>query len=325
VGIPAFNQGEFLEETILSLLSQTRPPDEIVVSDHHSTDSTPDVIAKYAKHVRAVKPPAGTNLTYQYNFTLQSQTGDWITLLSSDDVARPNFCEVLARGAAASDDAALVRAAWENIDPQGKQVSVNYFLRAPRIEAPPSTVTSQAVGPRVSFAAFALKREAYLASGPIPPDFESLADWALFVQMAPFGSFVYENEIISGYRVGHDGDKFRRRLPMWLRDEQRMFNQVLPLAAERAKIADTSFIAEASKANFVRYLTAAQKLSVEERAEVVPIFTPWAQATGPEAENLLRLFAEGRPLPRTLRSYFKQGKSLLRPLAQRLHAAFERR
>jgi hypothetical protein len=112
---------------------------------------------------------------------------------------------------------------------------------------------------------------------------------------------------------------------MWLRDEQRMFNQVLPLAAERAKIADTSFIAEASKANFVRYLTAAQKLSVEERAEVVPIFTPWAQATGPEAENLLRLFAEGRPLPRTLRSYFKQGKSLLRPLAQRLHAAFERR
>jgi glycosyltransferase involved in cell wall biosynthesis len=34
VGIPAFNQGHYLEERILSLLDQKRPPDEIVVSDH---------------------------------------------------------------------------------------------------------------------------------------------------------------------------------------------------------------------------------------------------------------------------------------------------
>jgi glycosyltransferase involved in cell wall biosynthesis len=323
VGIPAYNQGEFLEETILSLLNQTRPPDEIVVSDHHSTDSTPDVIAKYAKHLRAVKPPEGTNLTAQYNFTLASQTGDWITLLSSDDLARPNFCEVLMRGAASVEDAVLVRAGWENIDAEGKHVSLNYFLRAPRVERPPATLISQAEGPRVSFAAFALKREAYEASGPILGTLESLADWALFVQMAPFGAFVRENELISGYRVGHDGDKFRRRLPMWVRDEQRMFTEVFPLAAQRAGIQNTAWIAAANKSNFMRYLTSAQKLSTEDRVAAAAVFEPWARSIG--SEDLLRRFSEGRPLPRSLRSVLNQGRNLVRPFAQRLRAGLDRR
>lgn len=59
VGIPTFNQADFLEETILSLLNQKRPPDEIVISDHYSTDHTPDIIAKYASQVRGLKPPPG--------------------------------------------------------------------------------------------------------------------------------------------------------------------------------------------------------------------------------------------------------------------------
>src|SRR6202020_733537 len=61
VGIPPFNQADYLEETILSLLNQTRPPDEIVISDHYSTDDTPEIIEKYAGHVRGVKPPRGAN------------------------------------------------------------------------------------------------------------------------------------------------------------------------------------------------------------------------------------------------------------------------
>src|ERR1700726_3625196 len=89
VGIPTFSQADFLEHTIESLLRQTRPPDEIVVSDHFSTDRTPEILRKYAGRVIAVTPPPGSNLTDQYNFTLASQTGDWFSLLSSDDIARP--------------------------------------------------------------------------------------------------------------------------------------------------------------------------------------------------------------------------------------------
>ena len=322
VGVASLNKEEFLEKTILSLLNQTRPPDEIVISDHYSTDGTPEIIAKYAGRVRGVKPPPGTNLTGQYNFTLSNQSSDWISLLSSDDVARPNFCEVLAHGAGSREDAALVRAGWENIDAAGKVVGRNYLLSVPRVELAPATLISQKHGPKVSFAAFAVKREAYIASGPILESIESLADWALFLQLAPFGSFVYENQLVSGYRVGHDGDKFRKRVGMWIRDEQRIFTEVIPLAAEHAGISDRRWIGDASRKNFVRYLaSASEKLTRDEKIAILPEFTKWADLVGGDRE--LQLFADGGQVVMPI-SLVQRGKRLLRPFAQELYAKLGR-
>jgi glycosyltransferase involved in cell wall biosynthesis len=322
VGIPTFNQADFLEHTIESLLRQTRPPDEIVVSDHFSTDRTPEILRKYAGRVIEVKPPPGSNLTDQYNFTLESQTGDWITLLSSDDIARPRFCEVLAKGAASRADAVLVRAGWENIDEKGEPLGVNYLLSVPKVESPPRTLISQRNGPKVSFAAFALKRDAYRKSGPILPSIESLADWALFLQMAPYGAFVYEHELISGYRVGHDGDKYRRRLGMWIRDEMRMFAEVMPLAAKRAAITDVRWIDEAARANFRRYLTAASgTFSPSERDDIVPLFQKWADTVNEQA--LLERFMKGETII-TPASLLKRAKALVRPVAQQLATRLRR-
>jgi glycosyltransferase involved in cell wall biosynthesis len=322
VGIPTFNQADFLEETILSLLNQTRPPDEIIISDHYSTDHTPNVIAKYASQVRSLKPPPGVNLTGQYNFTLASQTCDWISMLSSDDLARPNFCEVLSRGAARQDDAVLVRAGWENIDAAAKPLSQNYLLSVPKVESLPSTLVSQRYGPKVCFASFAIKREAYQRSGPILESLESLADWALWLQLSPFGSFIYENELISGYRIGHDGNKFRKRIGMWVRDEQRMFYEVMPVAADRAKITDRSWIDEASRKNFIRYLsTASEEFSFEDRAEITPLFHSWADRVGGAA--MLKAFAEGGSISNPV-SFAERGKNLIRPLAHKLNARLRR-
>ena len=322
VGIPTFNQADFLEETILSLLNQTRPPDEIVISDHFSTDATPEIIAKYSSHVRAVQPPPGTNLTGQYHFTLLSQTCDWITLLSSDDLARPNFCEALLRGASRREDAVLVRAGWENIDAEGKSQGLNYMLNAPRVQLPPRTLIAQKNGPQVSFAAFALRREAYVQSGPILESLESLSDWGLFLQLSPFGAYIYENEIVSGYRVGHDGNKFRNRLGMWVRDEQRIFGEVMPLAADRLNLTDRGWIDRASRSNFTRYLASAcQEFAQAERAAVVPLFEPWAASV--DGHSLLATFAAGGSI-RQPASFYERSKDLVRPFAQKLNARLRR-
>jgi glycosyltransferase involved in cell wall biosynthesis len=324
VGIPTFNQAEYLEATILSLLNQTRPPDEIVISDHFSTDSTPEIIAKYSGHVRGVKPPVGSNVGAQWDFTISCLSGDWITLFSSDDIAYPNFVETLVRGASRREDAVLVRAGWDNIDKEGKILNRRYLLSVKSVTVPPDTLLEQKHGPKTSFAAFAVHRETLQRSGGYHLGMESFGDWPMFAQLAPFGTFIYENEIISGYRVGHDGDKFRKRLGMWIRDEQRMFNDVFPLAAQRAGLTDTAWIAQASRSNFLRYLTSAQnKLTPEERANVVPLFESWAERT--RSERHLRAFAEGRRLPRSMRTIFNKGKNFVRPLAQRVRGALKRR
>lgn len=326
IGIPTRNQAETLPATLDSLLKQTRRPDEIVVSDHSSTDQTPAILAEYARRapdlIRIVSPPPGANLTDQYNFTLSSQTGDWITLLSSDDLAHPQYVEVLLRGASRAPDVALVRAGWQNIDAKGNVLSPEHLLSVPPVQRAPETLTSQRNGPKVSFAAFAVRREAYLASGPILAAIESLADWALFVQLAPFGPFVRESQAISGYRVGHDGNKFRTRCGMWVRDERRMFGEVIPLAAERLGIKDLGWISEASRANLRRYLAgASEEFRPEERSVLLSDFAPWAESIGEEL--MLQRFGAGdtirQPIgPKAL------ARRLLRPLAQRLAHGFSR-
>jgi len=316
VGIPTFNQADYLEETILSLLNQTRPPDEIVISDHFSTDHTPDIIAKYAKHVRGLKPPPGCNVGGQWDFTLRSLSGDWVTLFSSDDVARPNFCEVLLRGASRREDAVLVRAGWDQIDATGATISTEYLLSVKAVTLPPDNIIEQRNGPKACFAAFAARRDVLEASGGYHTGMESFGDWPLYMQIAPFGSFIYEAEIISGYRIGHDGNKFRKRIGMWLRDEQRMFYEVIPLAAERANLSDRLWIEQASRKSFMRYLTSASKeFSPEERGEIVPLFDSWAARLN--AQDLVKRFADGETVVAPM-SLTERSKDLIRPYAQKL-------
>jgi glycosyltransferase involved in cell wall biosynthesis len=322
VGIPTFNQGQYLEETILSLLNQTRPPDEIVISDHYSTDNTAEIIRKYAKHVRGVQPPREVKLAGQYNFTLMSQTSDWITIFCSDDLAHPNYAEVLMRGAARDPRAALVRAGWQRRNAAGAVMGAEHLLSMPRGQKPPDTLLTQRHGPMVCGTSFAIRRDAFHRSGPILASIQSLVDWALFVQMAPFGTFVREPDMISTYRVGHDGDKFLQRLPLWLSDEQHMFDEVFPLACGRANMPDRSWIAKASRDNFLRYLASASaKYAPEERDPIAPLFVAWADRVGERAQ--LDRFAAGEriALQQTLP---KRMKKALRPIAQNLYGRLHR-
>ncbi len=327
VGIPTKDQADFLPLTLASLLNQEHPPDEIIVSDHESTDGTAEVIADYVARypglIRGTRPPPGCGVSGQWQHTLSQLSCDWITLFSSDDLARPNFCKVLIEGAARREDAVLVRAGWENIDATGAVLSQELMLSVRHVTLPPDNLLEQRHGPKASFAAFAVKRDMLARSGGYPASMESFGDWPMFAQLAPFGSFVYESKLISGYRVGHEGNKFRKRIGMWLRDEFRMFTQVFPLAAERMRMKDCSWITEASRANLRRYLAAAsEEFRPEERAALMPDFAPWAESVG-ELERVER-FAAGETVRQPVKAR-DVARKLLRPLAHRLAHGLARR
>src|ERR1700742_973209 len=124
IGVPAYNQGSYLQETLESILHQDIPFHEIVVSNNHSTDSTADVIAgiknRYPDRIKVVVPPHHLTMVENWNFTASQLTGDWFSLLSSDDLALPTFVRSIQKAAASLPNAVLVRGAWRDIDKNGR-------------------------------------------------------------------------------------------------------------------------------------------------------------------------------------------------------------
>lgn len=92
VVIPSYNRADVLGDAIASALGQTAAPAEVVVVDDASTDSTPDVVARFGTAVRYVRQErAGQSAARNLGASLA--TGEYIAMLDSDDAWEPTKLE----------------------------------------------------------------------------------------------------------------------------------------------------------------------------------------------------------------------------------------
>lgn len=82
---PSFNQGQFIEKTILSILNQNYPNLEFIIIDGGSTDNTIDVIKKFEKHLKYWVSELDQGQSDAINKGLKFATGEIINWLNSDD------------------------------------------------------------------------------------------------------------------------------------------------------------------------------------------------------------------------------------------------
>lgn len=93
---PSFNQGEYLEEAILSVLFQRYPNLEYIVLDGGSTDNSVAVLEKFAPYLSHWEsgPDGGQAKAVAKGYSMA--TGDIVAFLNSDDVLIPGALDEIA-------------------------------------------------------------------------------------------------------------------------------------------------------------------------------------------------------------------------------------
>ena len=93
---PSYNQGYFIEETILSVLDQGYPNLEHIIIDGGSTDSTVDVLNRYKSQLAYVVSEADRGQSHAINKGFAIASGEIVTWLNSDDRLAPGALAAVA-------------------------------------------------------------------------------------------------------------------------------------------------------------------------------------------------------------------------------------
>jgi len=117
---PSYNQAQFIEETIRSVLLQGYPDLEYIIIDGGSTDGSVDLIRKYEPWLAywASEPDEGQSHALNKGFT--QVTGDILGWLNSDDLYCPGALRKAVRLFQEETDVSVVYGGHYRIDAEGQ-------------------------------------------------------------------------------------------------------------------------------------------------------------------------------------------------------------
>lgn len=87
---PTYNQGPFIEDTILSILNQNYPNLEYIIMDGGSTDTTREIVTKYLDRITIFRSEKDKGQSNAINKGMAVATGEILYWLNSDDILEPN-------------------------------------------------------------------------------------------------------------------------------------------------------------------------------------------------------------------------------------------
>ncbi|MET4632224.1 glycosyltransferase involved in cell wall biosynthesis [Kaistia defluvii] len=86
---PSYNQGQFVERTLESVLGQGYPQLEYVLQDGGSTDMTADVALRYVERLSRYESAKDNGQTHAINLGFRGTSGEVMAYLNSDDLLLP--------------------------------------------------------------------------------------------------------------------------------------------------------------------------------------------------------------------------------------------
>lgn len=137
IGLPVFNGEKYLEEALDSILAQTYPNFELIISDNASTDHTQRICRAYAtkdSRIRYYRNKRNLGASKNFNFVFKLSSGEYFKWAAYDDSLAPDF--LLKCVSVLDNDPSIVLCASETgrIDEHGANVGT-YDWGSARIDS----------------------------------------------------------------------------------------------------------------------------------------------------------------------------------------------
>jgi glycosyltransferase involved in cell wall biosynthesis len=208
VAMPVYNAERYLAQAVESILSQTFTDFEFIIIDDGSTDSSPQILKKYAAadaRVRLFTRP-NTGYAIALNESLGHARGRYLARMDSDDISLPQRFEKQVAFMDAHPDVVAVGCRVTMMDPDGEPLGeVNRFESHEHIDR----MHMEGGGGAVITHPSAMFRLAILRKlGGYRQNLEPAEDLDLFLRLAEVGRLAKLPDMLFQYRchlasVGH--------------------------------------------------------------------------------------------------------------------------
>ena len=241
VVISSYNFARYLRECIESVLAQTLPPFEIIISDDCSSDDSWIIISEYSQRyphlIKAYRHKQNIGPPRNGNFSKRQATGDLIAWLDGDDRWLPHMLEVQWKALQENPAAHVAYPNAYTIDASGKRTGIWYN----GVGSPPPSgdvfveVFSRRVFPntRSVFRNQLLYRSVLEETGYNDLGLRSYWDWDGKIRLTSRFQVVYSGGPLVEYRV-HKGGLSRGQPLMHLGGMMDVYEKNLPLLAQRS-------------------------------------------------------------------------------------------
>jgi len=131
---PSYNQGQFIEATILSVLNQTYKNIEYIIVDGGSTDDTMDVVRQYQDKIDKVIHEKDKGQSDAINKGFKLAGGKLVGWINSDDILYPECVEEIVKLYQLNNDGAVYYGSiLDRIDADGNLIKQKHALISDKV------------------------------------------------------------------------------------------------------------------------------------------------------------------------------------------------